>query len=67
MYATCDKNIPCGSRVMNVLLTGNVWTDGRTDRQTDSHSDYSTDPMVVKQEGKGKIAMANKFCNFCYN
>ena len=23
MYAKCDKNIPCGSRVMNISLT--VW------------------------------------------
>ena len=38
MYAKCDKNIPCGSRAMNISLTGN----GRTD----SHSDYSAEPLV---------------------
>ena len=34
-YAQFDQNILCGLRVMN------SFTNGLTDRQTDSHSDYS--------------------------
>ena len=37
MYATFGLIIPCGSRVMNILLTAYARTDG----QTDSHSGYS--------------------------
>ena len=30
MYAKCDENIPCGSRVMKIFTIGNELTDGRT-------------------------------------
>ena len=40
LYAKLDQNIPCGSRVMSILQTAK----GRTD----SHSDYSADPRVVR-------------------
>ena len=30
-YAKFDQNIPCGLRVMGILLTGNEWTDIQTD------------------------------------
>ena len=30
MYAKCDKNISCGSRVIRFSLTGNGRMDGRT-------------------------------------
>ena len=47
MYAKCDKNIPCGSRFMKFSLTG-YQTDGRPDRGTDSHINYSADPRVMQ-------------------
>ena len=37
MYATFGQHTPFGARVMSILLTAY----GRTDGQTDSHSDYS--------------------------
>ena len=43
MYAKCDKNIPCGSRVMKIFTN---WL------QTDSHSYYSADPRVMQFMGK---------------
>ena len=47
MYAKFDQNIPRGSRVMNISLTGNRraggWMYGG-----DLHSDYSADPRVVQ-------------------
>ena len=39
MYAKCDKNIPCVSRVMNILIR---------DGGMDSHSGYSAYPEVVQ-------------------
>ena len=40
VYAHCDQDIPCGSRVISISLTDH----GRTD----SHSDYSADLRVVQ-------------------
>ena len=34
MFAKCIKIIPLGSKVMNILLTGNGWTNGQTYRGT---------------------------------
>ena len=39
-YAKFDQNIPCGSRVLSILLTANGGTD--------SHSDYSAHMWIVQ-------------------
>ena len=43
MYAKCDCNLPCGSRVMIIII--NL---PRMEGWTDSHSDYSADKRVVQ-------------------
>ena len=43
MYMYAIKNIPCGSRVMNISTN---WK--RTGGRTDSQSDYSSDPRAVQ-------------------
>ena len=40
MNAKFVQNLPCGSRVMNILLAAN--------RRTDSHNEYSEDPRAVQ-------------------